>query len=130
MGLKKILFTDDDPDIRNLIQVCLEDSDLVVEVCESGKETLERIPRFKPDLIILDVLMPRMDGVSTLKAIKDNRNLDSIPVVFMTAKSGNKEKKSLLELGAVDVIVKPFKPFVFAEKIREIWDKKVKKKRE
>lgn len=125
MGLRKILFADDDQDMRHLIQICLESSNLIIEVCESGKELLEKIPYFKPDLIILDLLMPGMDGVSTLKEIKDNTNLGSIPVIFMTAKSGNKEINNLLELGAVDVIIKPFEPLVLEEKIRKIWEKKV-----
>ena len=125
MNLKKILFTDDDPDIRQLIRLCLEDSEFTFELCESGEETLQRIPLFKPDLIILDVLMPGMNGINTYDSIKNNSNLESIPVIFMTATNTEKEIKNLLELGAVDVIIKPFKPFAFAENLLEIWNDKI-----
>ncbi|MBN2444911.1 MAG: response regulator [Spirochaetales bacterium] len=125
MKLNKLLFTDDDPDIINLILLCLEDSEFIVETCLSGQETLNKIPIFKPDLILLDVSMPRMDGIMTLKSMQEDKNLESIPVVFLTANSGEKEIKKLLDLGAVDVIVKPFQPFEIAERISEIWKNKI-----
>ena len=126
MVLKKIIFTDDDPDIRNLIHICLEDSGFTVETCESGEETLKKIPLFKPDLIILDKYMPGMGGIRTLKIIQEDKIYNSIPIVFLTAQSGKKEINTLLEYGAVDVIVKPFEPINFAAKIKEIWEQKIK----
>jgi len=124
MDLKRILFTDDDPDIRHLVQICLENSDFIVEICESGSETLKKIPLFKPDLIILDVLMPHMDGINTYKMMKQNNDFASIPVVFMTAHNSQKEIDALLKLGAADVIIKPFQPFSFADNLKEIWNNK------
>ena len=130
MELKKILFTDDDQDIRDLIYICFNNSEIIVELCESGEETLKTIPLFKPDLIVLDVHLPKMDGISTYEALKKDINYGSIPVVFLTANKEEKEINKLLKLGAVDVIFKPFKPLAIEENLQKIWEQKILRKQE
>ena len=103
-------------------RLALEDiGRLEVEVCGSGNEALEIAPRFQPGLILLDVMMPAPDGVATLQALARNPETASMPVVFVTAKAQNHEVEEYLELGAVDVIVKPFDPMTLADRVHEIW---------
>lgn len=92
-----------------------------VTCCSSGQEALERGPAFAPDLVLLDVMMPAMDGPDTLRAMRRIESLAATPVVFMTAKAQPDEVASYRAIGAVDVIVKPFDPMSLCERIREIW---------
>lgn len=123
--LKRILHVDDEPDIREVAKLALEGvGGFTVEVCASGKEALEMAPRFKPDLILLDVMIPIMDGPSTLRALRDDDKTADIPIVFMTAKVQKLEIAEFKELGAIDVIEKPFDPMTLADRVKAIWDKR------
>jgi len=82
---------------------------------------MEVIADFRPQLILLDVMMPGMDGPSTLREIRQNPDFATTPAIFMTAKVQPEEVKSYLALGAVSVIPKPFDPMVLSDRIREIW---------
>jgi CheY-like chemotaxis protein len=120
--LTKILYVEDDPDIQVVTRMSLEAvGGFTVEVAGSGKEALEKAPAFMPDLILLDVMMPGMDGPTTMQALRDLPSVNRTPIVFMTAKVMQSEIKRYKELGALDVIHKPFDPMTLPERVREIW---------
>lgn len=120
--LSRILYVEDDPDIQAIAMMVLETiSGFTVQACSSGKEALERAVAFQPDLILLDVMMPGMDGPETLKGLRNFPELQSTPVVFMTAKVQPQEVQGYIALGAVGVIAKPFDPMTLAQELRDIW---------
>lgn len=126
IALQKILFVDDELDIRVVTQVALEQvGGFTVVLCESGPDALERAADFAPDLVVLDVMMPDMDGPSTLEALRRTPELAETPVVFMTAKTQANEIAEFKALGAVDVITKPFDPMLLAEQLRVLWEREV-----
>lgn len=123
--LERILYVEDEPDIQAVARLALEQlGGFRVELCSSGAEALERIPLFKPDLILLDVMMPGMDGPSTLRALRNMPEGRDRPVVFMTAKVQPQEVAHYKQLGAIDVIPKPFDPMGLADKVRAIWERR------
>ncbi len=120
--LNRILFVEDERDIQIVARLALEDiGGFTVEVCSSGREALERAPIFRPEIILLDVMMPTPDGPQTLQALASRPESASTPVVFVTAKVQKHEVAQYLELGAIDVIVKPFDPMTLADRVLEIW---------
>ena len=122
--LERILYVEDEPDIQAVARLALEQlGGFTVELCSSGAEALEKVPLFKPDLILLDVMMPGMDGPSTLQALRGLPETQGCPVVFMTAKVQPQEVEHYRQLGAVDVIPKPFDPMALADKVRAIWER-------
>ena len=94
---------------------------LTVEICSSRSQALAAVSVWKPDLILLDVMMPDMDGPTTFQKLKTLPATSSIPVIFMTAKVQPKEIESYKALGAIDVIAKPFDPMTLADTIKSIW---------
>ncbi len=121
-ALERILCVDDDNDIRMIARMALEAvGGFTVEDCSSGAAALDAAPGFGPDLILLDVMMPGMDGPSTLKALRGIPGLGSIPVVFMTAKAMRAEVELYPKLGAAAVISKPFDPMTLSDQLRAIW---------
>lgn len=92
-----------------------------VEVCESGREALDKAPRFAPDLILLDVMMPELDGPGTLKALRRMPQLAATPVIFLTVRAQPSEVAEYRRLGASEVIVKPFDPLKLGDQVRRIW---------
>ncbi len=120
--LEKILYVEDDADIREVAKIALEAvGGFTVKICSSGRQALDEAPGFDPDFILLDVMMPGMDGPTTLNELRKLPGLEEKPVVFMTAKVMRSEIGHYKELGAVDVIPKPFDPMTLAERINEIW---------
>lgn len=120
--LTKILYVEDEPDIQAVAKIALEAvGGFSVCICSSGTEALSKVLEFAPDLVLLDVMMPGMDGPATLKALKDLPELGSTPFVFMTAKVQPSEVQHFKSLGAVDVIPKPFDPMTLSDKVKEIW---------
>ncbi|HEX7113570.1 MAG TPA: response regulator [Steroidobacter sp.] len=117
-----VLYVDDEPDIREIVQMALALEGLEVHLCESGEEALEALPRIKPDLVLLDVMMPRLDGPGTLERMRATSELASIPVVFVTAKAMPQEIKRFKELGAAAVIAKPFDPMQLGRQVLSIWE--------
>jgi len=121
--LKKILYVEDEPDIQAVAKLALEMvGGFTLEVCSSGQEALDKAAGFAPQLILLDVMMPGMDGPATLAALRESPDLDAVPVIFMTAKVQPGEVAHYKELGAVDVIPKPFDPMDLSDTIRKIWE--------
>lgn len=122
--LRRILYVEDEPDIQAVAQIALQDlGGFTVQVCSSGQEAILSGPGFKPDLLLLDVMMPGMDGVTTLKELRKLPGLSKIPALFMTAKVQPQEIEQLRHEGAIDVIPKPFDPMTLSENIRSLWDK-------
>ncbi|MCC5797630.1 MAG: response regulator [Methylophaga sp.] len=123
--LKRVLYVDDDPDIREIATLAIRDvGGMEVLVCDSGKVALESIDKFDPQLILLDVMMPEMDGPSTLRALRAQKLItDSTAVVFLTAKIQAEALSDYQKLGVNDVISKPFDPMMLAEKLQEIWSR-------
>lgn len=96
-----------------------------VKTVDAGAKALEIVEEFKPDLILLDVMMPGMDGPTTFKKIRENPALAHTPVIFMTAKGQPGEVESYCKLGAAGVISKPFDPMTLPSEIREIVESRV-----
>lgn len=120
--LRRILHVEDDPSIQAVTKLALEAvGGYQVLSCASGAQALEQIEGFAPDFILLDVMMPGMDGPETLARLRERIDLTQVPVAFMTAKVQPREIEHLLGLGARDVIIKPFDPMRLAEQIRSIW---------
>lgn len=120
--LKHLMYVEDDVDISYIAKLILEKEAIDLELCNSGKEALEKIPHSKPDMILLDVLMPGLSGIEVLEALKNNPETACIPVVFVTAKALGAEIDHYKALGAVDVIFKPFDPLLLFSQIQEIWN--------
>jgi len=121
-NLKRILYVDDEPDIAEIVKLSLEKiGGFEVRVCDNGKEALKVIPEFMPDMVLLDVMMPEMDGPSTLTELKGMEGFSDIPVVFVTAKVQPYEVQHFRQIGAADVIAKPFDPLTLSNQIRDIW---------
>ncbi|MBT3237728.1 MAG: response regulator [Rhodospirillaceae bacterium] len=122
--LNKILHVEDEPDIQEVARMALETfGGYTVETCSSGEEAMEKGPGFNPDLILMDVMMPGMDGPTTLQAMRETAEMKDTPVIFMTAKVMETELERFRELGAADVIPKPFDPVTLADQVKEIWDR-------
>jgi CheY-like chemotaxis protein len=123
--LKRILYVDDDSDLRTIAVTVLEAvGGFTVLACKSGTEALEAAPGANADLILLDVMMPGMDGPATFKALREMPEMTQTPVIFMTAKVQPGEIQHIRSLGAVDVIAKPFDPMMLSAQIREIWQRR------
>jgi len=121
--LKRILYVEDDPDIQTVAKMALEMvGGFTVKICSSGEEALCEAAEFKPDLILLDVMMPGMDGLETLRCLRENVEVADVPVVFLSAKVQPSEVEHYTALGARDVIAKPFDPMTLADSVRTIWD--------
>lgn len=113
---QRILVVDDERFNLNVLADLLK-NDYTVILAKNGEQALERADKQPPDLILLDIMMPGMDGYQTLKALKENRSTRKIPVIFITALGGGQEEERGLLLGAVDYIVKPFQPAIVLARI-------------
>ncbi len=120
--LQRVLHVEDDASIQAVAKLALEIvGGLQVLSCSSGQEALDRVAAFAPDFILLDVMMPGMDGPETLARLGAVVDLSRIPVAFMTAKVQPAEIEHYRSLGARDVIVKPFDPMQLAVQVKAIW---------
>lgn len=119
MTAARVLHVDDEPDIREVVELSLGlDPDLTVRSCSSGGDALEAAAAWAPDLILLDVMMPAMDGPTTLSRLRQSPQTAKIPVVFMTARAQPRELEHFVSLGAEGVIAKPFDPMTLAAAVR------------
>lgn len=120
--LQRILYVEDEPDIQAVARLALEAvGGYIVEIAGSGDEALRQAPLFAPDLILLDVMMPGMDGLATLQALRALPELAATPVIFMTAKVQPREVEQYKAMGAIGVVAKPFDPMTLAQVIADIW---------
>lgn len=120
--LEKVMLVEDDNDIRTVAGMALEMvGGLKILACESGAQALEMIAAFAPQLVLLDVMMPGMNGPEVLQALRQRADTAMIPVIFLTAKVQQDEIAKLRALGALDVIAKPFDPMTLAATVRALW---------
>jgi two-component system, OmpR family, response regulator len=120
--LNRILYVEDEADIRVIAEIALEVvGGFTITSCAGGREAVESAERARPDLLLLDMMMPGMDGLSTLEALRALPATANTPVIFMTAKVQAAEVAHYRSHGALDVIAKPFDPMALAEQIRSIW---------
>lgn len=117
----RILYVDDEADIREIVSMSLSlDPDITVETVSSGAEALAAVRKSLPDVILLDVMMPEMDGPTTLFRLRERPESRGVPVVFMTARTQGREIQRFKELGALGVIAKPFDPIALASDLKAL----------
>jgi two-component system OmpR family response regulator len=123
--LTHILYVEDDLDIQAVAQIALEIvGGLSLKTCSSGAEALANANAgFVPDLLLLDVMMPNMDGPTTLAELRKLPATANTPVIFMTAKVQSAELDFYSSLGAIGVIAKPFDPMELSSQVRALWNK-------
>jgi len=120
--LNRILLVEDDPDIQTVTSMALGSfGGYTVHVCGSAQEAIDAAPSFQPDLILLDVMMPGMDGVDALKALRELPATARTPVIFLTARVQPADVALYNELDSLAVIRKPFEPTALVETIHGIW---------
>ncbi len=118
MQRQKILVADDDPDIVDIIQTVLEGEGFQVLVAADGEEALRKVKEERPDLLLLDIMMPKLDGYQVCQQVKDDVSLSSIPVVIISARGQKSDKDKGFRAGVCDYIVKPFDPLELPEIVR------------
>lgn len=119
MEIRKVMLVDDEVDIRTIGEMALESvGQWQVVAAASGEEALELAARERPDVILLDVMMPKMDGPTTFARLREQPDTADTPVIFMTAKVQKQEVARYLDLGASGVIAKPFDPMTLPDEIR------------
>ena len=122
MKLERIMYVEDEPDIQSVAKLALEIlGGYEVLLCGNGAEALDQVGGFAPSLILLDVMMPDMDGPTTLEHLREDPNTAQIPVIFLTAKAQASDIKRYQALGALDVIAKPFDPMTLSVQVQKIW---------
>lgn len=121
--LKRILHVEDVPSIQVITRIALEKlGGFEVLSCPSGQAALEQVEAFAPQLILLDVMLPQMDGVELLRQLAERIDLSEVPVVFLTGNLQLDNRDELQRLGMRAVLGKPFDPLQLANQLREIWE--------
>jgi CheY-like chemotaxis protein len=122
-ALKRILYVEDEIDIQTVMRMSLEKlGGFELLVCSNGHEAVAHAPGFTPDMILIDVMMPGMDGPATVAALRRMEMFAATPVVFITAKVQPQEVARLRELGAIDVISKPFDAMALPGYLHALWN--------
>ena len=127
--MKKILIVEDDPDIASTVDYNLREEGYLTEKTGDGRQVLDLAKTFKPDLILLDVMLPGMNGFDICKTLKSNNRTSSIPIIMLTVKSGEVDVVLGLELGADDYVTKPFSVRVLMARIKNILRKDEEKQK-
>lgn len=121
MGIAKVLLAEDDPDIQKVVRMSLKVKGVKeIVVTDNGEECLAKLADFTPDVILLDVMMPKMDGYATCRKLKENPATKNIPVIFLTAKAQHYEVKQGIDAGALGYLIKPFDPMALHDQIAEL----------
>lgn len=123
MPAKTVLIVDDLMTLRQPARVVLERAGYAVEEASDGEEALQRIAKSRPDLVLLDLMMPVMSGVEVLKHIRANTALQNVPVIVLTAVAAPWQMPKYIEMGATDYILKPFTPATLLNRIRRVLGK-------
>jgi CheY-like chemotaxis protein len=122
--IRSVLYVDDDPDICHVVRASLSViATMDVHVANSGSAAVPMALQVRPDLVLMDVMMPGLDGPATLKLMRQNAAIAGIPVIFLTAKVLASEIADFLRLGAIGVIGKPFDPLSLGEEVLGLWNK-------
>jgi CheY-like chemotaxis protein len=122
-AFERVMCVEDDADIRTILDLSIGGiGGFGVCLCASGPEALERVDNFRPQLVLLDVMMPEMSGPETLIKLRALPVMQGVPIVFLTAKAMQDEVEALLEYGATGIIVKPFDPVTLPQNIRIYWE--------
>jgi len=122
--LNRICYVEDDEDIQRIVRMALERvGKMTVEVVGDPTMAIDAINAFKPDLVMLDWMMPKLDGVSLFKQMQARPDTQALPVVFITAKASQRDLDELVKIGAAGTISKPFSPKDLPDQLREIWKK-------
>lgn len=117
----KVLIIDDEDDIRSVAALSLGIlGGVEVVEAESGRDGISKAASEKPDVILLDMMMPEMDGVATLAALRNTQGVESIPVIFLTARAMSSEVENLKRMGAKGILTKPFDPTILATQVKAI----------
>ncbi|MFH0924228.1 MAG: response regulator [bacterium] len=117
--MTKVLLVDDEPDFIETVDFFLKGSGFEVIIASNGKEALEKVQKERPDIILMDNMMPEMDGLEACRLIKADSSLKSIPIIMLTAKGQKQDVKDALEAGANNYIVKPFNLPELVERIKK-----------
>lgn len=120
---KTILIIEDEVNLVELLKFRLESHDYNVEVAYDGKDGIKKIMKLKPDLVILDLMLPEMDGYEVCRLSKGNEETKKIPIVVLTARTQKKDRDAVWDAGADDYISKPFEPAELIAKIQEYFNK-------
>ena len=121
--LQRVLCVEDDDDIRRILRLSLEKiGRMTVGLVADPMQAIEAMVAFKPDLVMLDWMMPGMDGPTLLARMRERAETRALPVVFLTAKASQRELAELRELGAAGAISKPFAPKDLPDQLRAIWN--------
>jgi two-component system OmpR family response regulator len=119
---QRVLYVEDDPDIREVALLALEAiGGYTVCACESGRQAVLRAAEFAPDIVLLDVMMPGLDGPQTLAALRALPALAATPVAFMTARVDEHDRAAYAALGAAGLIEKPFDPMQLSDTVAAVW---------
>lgn len=121
---KKILVVDDEPDVASLITLILDAQGYTVINAADGPDALEKARVLRPDLVLLDVMLPKMDGYKVARILKFDENYSHIPIIMVTAKIREEDVATGLEMGASEYLTKPFDPNVLLARVREWLEKK------
>jgi len=113
---KKVLMVEDEKNVILGVRTCLDAVGYQVEVVEDGEAALDAVRKEQPDLILLDLLIPKIDGFEVLKVLKGDPVTSSIPIIVLTAKAEDEDRQRAMDLGADNYMTKPFKP-------QELWDR-------
>jgi len=120
--LQRVVYIEDEPDIQAIVRIALEAvGGIKVSIFSSGSEALANAAGCQPQMLVLDVMMPGLDGPTTLRLLREQSALSAIPAVFMTAKAQPQEIEVLLGQGAIAVISKPFDPMLLASQLQQHW---------
>lgn len=123
-ALKRIIYVEDDEDIAELTQVVLEEmGGFEIQHFNNGPAAIAALSNFKPQLALIDVMMPGMDGPTTMKEMRKNEIGKAMPVIFLTAKAQTHQQQYYLDMGASAVIMKPFGSADLCQTIQDIWEK-------
>jgi two-component system alkaline phosphatase synthesis response regulator PhoP len=115
-----VLIAEDDPDIAALVAWYLQKAGFSLEVMSNGREVLSVLCTRRPDLLILDLMLPEVDGLQICRAVRSSTGLASLPIVMLTARSDEFNRASALELGVDDYITKPFSPADLVSRVRRL----------
>ena len=119
--MMRVLYVDDEPDIREIAGIALGlDPSIEVRTADSGEAALALLRDWIPDVVLLDVMMPAMDGPHLLARMRERAELASLPVIFVTARAQRSELQNFAQLDSIGVIAKPFDPMTLAATVREL----------